>query len=95
MEHSGTVLFLLSPSSGECFKGFTLICILKLLTVKCETRGYVFSWHKSAWLHADKLIYWLKMWPWMEEMEAGGCNFSEFPLKLHPPGAAGIEQHFP
>lgn len=51
------LVFLLSPVSGECFKGFMLVCILKLLILKCKTRGYIFSWHKSAWLHGDKLIY--------------------------------------
>lgn len=53
----GGLFFLLSFMSGECFKGFMLICILKLLILKCKTRGYIFSWHKSAWLHGDKLIY--------------------------------------
>lgn len=53
----GGLFFLPSSASRECFKGFMLICILKLLILKCKTRGYIFSWHKSAWLHGDKLIY--------------------------------------
>lgn len=53
----GGLFFLPSSVSGECFRGFILICILKLLILKRKTRGYVFSWHKSAWLRGDKLIY--------------------------------------